>query len=54
MDEIPNGRVYPPGRWMAAAVVALLVGGAAGFSYQRYVEPRTMGDLHGYGTVQRN
>jgi hypothetical protein len=42
------------GRWMAAAVVALLVGGAAGFSYQRYVEPRTMGDLHGYGTVQRN
>ncbi|GAA1557794.1 hypothetical protein GCM10009741_73280 [Kribbella lupini] len=42
------------GRWMAAAVVALLVGGAAGFSYQRYVEPRTMGDLHGQSTVQRN
>jgi serine/threonine protein kinase len=42
------------GRWMAAAVVALLVGGAAGFSYQRYVEPRTMGDLHEHSTVQRN
>ncbi|GAB2556103.1 serine/threonine-protein kinase [Kribbella endophytica] len=42
------------GRWMAAAVVALLVGGAAGFSYQRYVEPRTMGELSGQSTVQRN
>lgn len=42
------------GRWMAAAVIALLVGGAAGFSYQRYVEPRTIGDLTGSSVVQRN
>ncbi len=42
------------GRWMAAAVVALLVGGAAGFSYQRYVEPRTMGEPSGHSAVQRN
>ncbi|WP_460658504.1 serine/threonine-protein kinase [Kribbella italica] len=42
------------GRWIAAAVVTFLVSGAAGFSYQRYVEPRTMGVLDGYSAVQRN
>ncbi|WP_432942964.1 serine/threonine-protein kinase [Kribbella sp. CA-253562] len=42
------------GRWMIAAVLALLLGGAAGFSYQRYVEPRTMGELPAHSTVQRN
>ncbi|MEV6284083.1 serine/threonine-protein kinase [Kribbella sp. NPDC051770] len=42
------------GRWVAAAVIALLVGGAAGFSYQRYVEPRTLGEISPYSTVLRN
>jgi serine/threonine protein kinase len=42
------------GRWAVAAVLALLLGGAAGFSYQRYVEPRTMGELPAHSTVQRN
>ncbi|WP_237771590.1 serine/threonine-protein kinase [Kribbella sp. ALI-6-A] len=42
------------GRWVVAFVLALLLGGAAGFSYQRYVEPRTMGELPAHSTVQRN
>ncbi|WP_237706652.1 serine/threonine-protein kinase [Kribbella flavida] len=41
------------GRWMVAAVLALLIGGAAGFSYQRYVEPRTHAGLDPTVVVHR-
>ncbi|MGC4937377.1 serine/threonine-protein kinase [Kribbella sp. DT2] len=51
-EAAPTGR--RKGRWIAAAVVTFLVAGAAGFSYQRYVEPRTMGELPAHSTVQRN